>query len=186
MVASDFEVTARLNLTHRGCSRVTAGPVRPVGDYNFRPVADGTEVKLNAVRRVLSGVKKLLMSRPVQRAMESEVAGLDRATPSGSWKARVDLGGLAKRTRTPPAEPTAVALHHDHGGRPAVRRGGDANARGPPLWAGRLGWATGPASLRVSMTYRLRRDVQLSNALICRRECASSCRIEEVAYAIAA
>jgi uncharacterized protein YndB with AHSA1/START domain len=76
-VPSDFEVIAYEPDTHLAF-RVTAGPVRPVGDYNFRPAADGTEVtfKLSAE---LSGVKKLLMSRPVQKTMDSEVAGLDRA-----------------------------------------------------------------------------------------------------------
>jgi uncharacterized protein YndB with AHSA1/START domain len=76
-VASDFEVTAYEPDTHLAF-RVTVGPVRPVGDYTFRPVADGTEVTLT-LSAELAGVKKLLMSRPVQRAMESEVAGLDRA-----------------------------------------------------------------------------------------------------------
>jgi len=37
-----------------------------------------TEVTLSLSAQ-LSGVKKLLMSRSVQKAMESEVAGLDRA-----------------------------------------------------------------------------------------------------------
>ena len=74
---SDFEVTAYEPDTHLAF-RVTAGPVRPVGDYTFRPVAYGTEVTLS-LSAELSGVKKLLMSRPVQKAMDSEVAGLDRA-----------------------------------------------------------------------------------------------------------
>ena len=76
-VPSDFEITAYEPDTHLAF-RVTAGPVRPVGDYTFRPVAEGTEVTLK-LSAELSGVKKLLMSRPVQKAMESEVAGLDRA-----------------------------------------------------------------------------------------------------------
>ena len=76
-VPSDFEITAYEPDTHLAF-RVTAGPVRPVGDYNFRPVAEGTEVTLT-LSAELSGLKKLLMSRPVQKAMESEVAGLDRA-----------------------------------------------------------------------------------------------------------
>jgi uncharacterized protein YndB with AHSA1/START domain len=76
-VPSDFEITAYEPDTHLAF-RVTAGPVRPVGDYHFRPVAEGTEVTLT-LSAELSGVKKLLMSRPVQKAMESEVAGLDRA-----------------------------------------------------------------------------------------------------------
>jgi uncharacterized protein YndB with AHSA1/START domain len=76
-VPADFEVTAYEPDTHLAF-RVTAGPVRPVGDYSFRPVAEGTEVTLK-LSAELSGVKKLIMSRPLQKAMESEVAGLDRA-----------------------------------------------------------------------------------------------------------
>ena len=76
-VPADFEVTAYELDTHLAF-RVTAGPVRPVGDYSFRPVAEGTEVTLK-LSAELSGVKKLIMSRPLQKAMESEVAGLDRA-----------------------------------------------------------------------------------------------------------
>jgi uncharacterized protein YndB with AHSA1/START domain len=76
-VASDFEVTAYEPDT-RLAFRVTTGPVRPVGDFKFRPVADSTEVTLTLSAK-LSGVKKLLLSRPVQKTMESEVAGLERA-----------------------------------------------------------------------------------------------------------
>jgi uncharacterized protein YndB with AHSA1/START domain len=76
-VRSDFEVTAYEPDSHLAF-RVTAGPVRPLGDFRFRPVADGTEVTL-ALSAELSGVRKLLLSRPVQKAMESEAAGLDRA-----------------------------------------------------------------------------------------------------------
>ena len=76
-IPSDFEVTAYEPDTQLAF-RVTAGPVRPVGDYSFRPVAEGTEVTLSWSAE-LSGVKKLLMSRSVQKAMDSEVAGLDRA-----------------------------------------------------------------------------------------------------------
>jgi uncharacterized protein YndB with AHSA1/START domain len=76
-VPSDFEVTAYEPDTHLAF-RVTAGPVRPVGDYKFRPVPGGTEMTLS-LSAELTGVKKMLMSRPVQTAMDSEVAGLDRA-----------------------------------------------------------------------------------------------------------
>ena len=57
---------------------VTAGPVRPVGDYRFEPVADGTDVTLK-LSASLSGLKKLLMTKPVQQSMNSEVAALERA-----------------------------------------------------------------------------------------------------------
>jgi uncharacterized protein YndB with AHSA1/START domain len=76
-VPADFEITSYEPHTHLAF-RVTTGPVRPSGDYSFRPVAGGTEVTL-ALSAQLSGVKKLLLSRPMQKAMDSEVAGLDRA-----------------------------------------------------------------------------------------------------------
>jgi uncharacterized protein YndB with AHSA1/START domain len=76
-VSSDFEVTAYEPDTHLAF-RVITGPVRPFGDFSFRPVAEGTEVTLS-LSAELSGLKRMLMSRPVQKAMESEVAGLDRA-----------------------------------------------------------------------------------------------------------
>ena len=74
---SDFRVTAYEPDSHLAFE-VTAGPVRPVGDYRFEAVDDGTEVtfKLSAS---LSGLKKLVMTKPVQQSMNSEVAALDRA-----------------------------------------------------------------------------------------------------------
>ncbi|HWD82860.1 MAG TPA: SRPBCC family protein [Kribbella sp.] len=76
-IPSDYRVTAYEPDTHLAFE-VTAGPVRPVGDYRFAPVGDATEVtfKLSAE---LTGLKKLLMSKPVQLSMNSEVASLDRA-----------------------------------------------------------------------------------------------------------
>ncbi|GAA1107205.1 hypothetical protein GCM10009630_00100 [Kribbella jejuensis] len=76
-IPSDYRVTAYEPNTHLAFE-VTAGPVRPTGDYRFTPVDDATDVtfKLSAN---LSGLKKLLMSKPVQQSMNSEVAALDRA-----------------------------------------------------------------------------------------------------------
>lgn len=76
-IPSDFRVTAYEPDRHLAFE-VTAGPVRPVGDYRFEPADDGTDVtfKLSAG---LSGLKKLLMAKPVQQSMDSEVAALDRA-----------------------------------------------------------------------------------------------------------
>jgi uncharacterized protein YndB with AHSA1/START domain len=76
-IPSDFRVTAYEPDRHLAFE-VTAGPVRPVGDYRFEPADDGTDVtfKLSAG---LSGLKKLLMTKPVQQSMNSEVAALDRA-----------------------------------------------------------------------------------------------------------
>ena len=55
-----------------------SGPVRPVGRYTRREVAGGTEVSFS-LNTELNGFKRLAMSRPVQRAMEEEVAALDKA-----------------------------------------------------------------------------------------------------------
>ncbi|MFD7154810.1 SRPBCC family protein [Kribbella sp. NPDC059898] len=76
-IPSDYRVTAYEPDTHLAFE-VTAGPVRPTGDYHFAPVDEGTEVtfKLSAE---LTGLKKLLMTKPVQQSMNSEVAALDRA-----------------------------------------------------------------------------------------------------------
>ena len=58
--------------------QVTAGPVRPGGEYRFRAVANGTEVTFG-IEAQLSGWKKYVLSKPVQKSMDSEVAALDRA-----------------------------------------------------------------------------------------------------------
>ena len=58
--------------------RVIAGPVRPQGSYRFEPTADGTAVTFSLTAE-LTGVKKLLMSKPVQKSMDAEMANLDRA-----------------------------------------------------------------------------------------------------------
>ncbi|WP_432888614.1 SRPBCC family protein [Kribbella sp. CA-245084] len=76
-IPSDYRVTAYEPDTHLAFE-VTAGPVRPVGDYRFEMVEDGTEVTFT-LSAELSGLKKLLMTKPVQQSMNSEVAALDRA-----------------------------------------------------------------------------------------------------------
>ncbi|MDQ1730703.1 MAG: hypothetical protein QOK10_862 [Pseudonocardiales bacterium] len=76
-IPSDFEMTSYQPDSHLAF-RVTAGPVRPTGDYQLRAVEGGTEVTMSLDAQ-LSGLKGLLMSRPVQKAMDSEVASLDKA-----------------------------------------------------------------------------------------------------------
>jgi hypothetical protein len=49
-----------------------------LGDYRFTPRGDATEVTF-ALRAHLNGIKKLLMSKPVQDSMDSEMAALDTA-----------------------------------------------------------------------------------------------------------
>jgi uncharacterized protein YndB with AHSA1/START domain len=76
-IPADLEVTA-YEPPSRYAFKVTAGPVRPVGEFVFRPVATGTEVTFS-LQAELAGLRGLLMSRPVRSSMESEVASLDTA-----------------------------------------------------------------------------------------------------------
>lgn len=56
---------------------VIAGPVRPHGRYELSPEGDGTRVRFT-LECELSGAKKLLMSRSVEKSMRSEVGNLVR------------------------------------------------------------------------------------------------------------
>ena len=76
-IPSDFVITA-YEPSARYAFRVTAGPVRPVGEFRFAPSDTGTEVTLS-LDAELRGAKKLLLSRAVQTSMNSEVAALDTA-----------------------------------------------------------------------------------------------------------
>lgn len=76
-IAADIEVTV-FQPPERYAFRVVAGPVRPTGEYTFAGEGDSTTVSLS-LEAHLSGLKKLLMARAVQRSMEGEMRGLDRA-----------------------------------------------------------------------------------------------------------
>ncbi|TCN42984.1 polyketide cyclase/dehydrase/lipid transport protein [Kribbella orskensis] len=77
-IPSDFEVMA-YEPSSRYSFKVTAGPVWPVGEFRFAPSGSGTEVTLS-LSAELSGIKKLLLAKPVQTSMNSEVAAaLDKA-----------------------------------------------------------------------------------------------------------
>jgi uncharacterized membrane protein len=76
-LGADIEITAN-ELPARYSFQVVAGPVRPRGDFRFSPAGDGTEVRFSLAAD-LSGLKKLLMSRAVQRSMDGEMAGLGTA-----------------------------------------------------------------------------------------------------------
>jgi uncharacterized protein YndB with AHSA1/START domain len=56
---------------------VVAGPVRPVGSYDF--AGDQTTTVTFTLDVTLTGIKKVLMARMVQQTMDAEVAALDRA-----------------------------------------------------------------------------------------------------------
>ena len=74
---ADLEVTA-YEPPSRYAFRVTAGPVRPKGRFKFTPDGDSTAVTFT-IDAHLGGIKRLLLSRPVQSSMDREVAALDRA-----------------------------------------------------------------------------------------------------------
>lgn len=76
-IPADIEVTA-YDPPSRYAFTVIAGPVRPHGEFRLRPVGATTEVTLSLSAH-LGGVKKLVLSRPVQKSMNAEVAGLDTA-----------------------------------------------------------------------------------------------------------
>ncbi|MFD7846045.1 SRPBCC family protein [Nocardia sp. NPDC059764] len=56
-----------------------AGPLRPTVAYTFVPVGEATTEVTFSLSAQLSGLKKLLLSGPVQKTMTAEVSGLDRA-----------------------------------------------------------------------------------------------------------
>ena len=76
-VKADIEITAYEPNTLYAF-RAVEGPVRPVGSYAFAEVGGGTEVTFSLSAEV-SGLKKVLMSGPVQKSMDGEMAALDTA-----------------------------------------------------------------------------------------------------------
>ena len=76
-IAADIEVTAYEPSTHYGF-QVVAGPARPRGEFRFTPSGSGTQVRF-ALETQLTGLKKLLMAKPVQSSMNGEVAALATA-----------------------------------------------------------------------------------------------------------
>ncbi|MGH3472265.1 MAG: SRPBCC family protein [Nocardioidaceae bacterium] len=72
MAVTGFEPPSRFAF------EVTAGPVRPTGEFQFSEEPAGTRVSFS-LRAELSGIKKMLLSRPVQRSMDGEMAALDKA-----------------------------------------------------------------------------------------------------------
>lgn len=64
--------------SRRYAFQVTAGPARPAGEFVFAPSGSGTEVTLS-LNAELSGIKKLILSKPVQRSMDGQMAALDTA-----------------------------------------------------------------------------------------------------------
>ena len=76
-IPADMEVVA-YEPSRRYAFQVTAGPARPSGEYHFAPSGSGTEVRFS-LNAELSGIKKLTLSKPVQRSMDGQMAALDTA-----------------------------------------------------------------------------------------------------------
>jgi uncharacterized protein YndB with AHSA1/START domain len=76
-IPADIRITT-YEPPNRYAFKVIAGPVRPVGEFRLMGAGDTTEVTLS-LSADLGGIKKLLLSRSVQTAMNGEVAGLDTA-----------------------------------------------------------------------------------------------------------
>ena len=76
-VPADVEVTT-LEPDVEVAFRGIAGPVRPDGGYTFAALEDGTLVTFR-LSAELTGIKKFLMGKPVQKAMDAEMANLDKA-----------------------------------------------------------------------------------------------------------
>lgn len=76
-IPADIEVVA-YEPSKRYAFQVTAGPARPSGEFLFAPAGSGTEVRFSLNAR-LHGIRKLALSRPVQRSMDGQMASLDTA-----------------------------------------------------------------------------------------------------------
>lgn len=76
-VDADIEITGFEPGTRYAFRGVT-GPLRPVGEYTFSPVEDGTLVTFK-LEAPLSGLKNLFMGNAVQKSINAEMAALDTA-----------------------------------------------------------------------------------------------------------
>jgi len=75
-IAADIEVTEYQPET-RVAFRAVAGPVRPVGSYDFS--GDNPTTVTFTLDATLAGIKKALMASMVQKTMDGETAALERA-----------------------------------------------------------------------------------------------------------
>ena len=75
-VDADYEVTT-YEPPRRLAFRVIAGPVRPVGEYVFEAVPEGTRLTFS-LSAELGGLKRLLMGSMVQSTMNAEVLAIER------------------------------------------------------------------------------------------------------------
>jgi uncharacterized protein YndB with AHSA1/START domain len=75
-VAADYEVT-EFEPDRSLAFKVSQGPVRPEGRYTVEPNGSGTKLTFELACE-LTGIKKLLMSGPVQKSMDSEMENLTK------------------------------------------------------------------------------------------------------------
>jgi carbon monoxide dehydrogenase subunit G len=76
-INADIEITDYSPNT-RYAFKAIGGPFRPVGSYDFASVAGGTSVTFTLGGEI-SGFKKLMMEKPIQKNMAAEMAALDNA-----------------------------------------------------------------------------------------------------------
>jgi uncharacterized protein YndB with AHSA1/START domain len=76
-VPADFELT-KFEPDAEIAFHGTSGPVRPDGGYTFAAVEGGTSVTFR-LSAELTGINKVVMGKPVQKAMDAEMASLDKA-----------------------------------------------------------------------------------------------------------
>jgi uncharacterized membrane protein len=76
-IPADIQVT-ELQPDSRVAFHGVSGPLRPDGSYTFAAVDEGTSVTFS-LGAELKGIKKLIMNQRVQKAMDAEMAGLDKA-----------------------------------------------------------------------------------------------------------
>jgi hypothetical protein len=76
-IAADYEVTA-YDAPRLMDFKATAGPVRPAGGYRLKPVGEDSTDLTFWLKEELSGWKKLIFGRSVQRTMDAEMHALDK------------------------------------------------------------------------------------------------------------
>lgn len=76
-IKADIEIT-EYDAPNRYAFRGISGPVQPQGSYTLAPAGDGTEVTF-VLSVELNGLKGKLLAPHVQKSMDAEMAGLDRA-----------------------------------------------------------------------------------------------------------
>ena len=89
-VKADIEITTYKPSTLYAF-RAVEGPVRPVGSYRFVDAGGGSEVTFSLSAEV-SGLKKVLISGPVQKSMDGEMAPWKRPKLCrGAWPQKVSF-----------------------------------------------------------------------------------------------